>query len=194
MCLVAMLQNFHSLEGGIVCSKNKELIEQIKYLRNFGIKNEEEIIGLGINAKLNELQAAVGLEVLSLVDEEISKRKIVFSRYVDSFKGIDGLKTQNISENVKHNYQYFILRINKDKFGISRDAIYDSLRKKNIFVRKYFYPLCSDYPIYKDLPSSQNLLKTAHLVTKEVLALPIYGILEKEKQDEIIDIILNLRL
>jgi len=184
---------FHTAEGGTLTCKNKSLKEKIDLLRNFGIKNEEEVIIPGINGKMNEIQAVLGLVVLSLIKTERKRRKIIsdiYKHYLDDIEGITYLKSQS---NVKNSYQYFVIRINEKIFGRSRDEVYDILKTYNIHTRKYFFPLCSQYPYYKDLPSSnpKNLF-SAHLVVQEVLALPFYGTLPVNNAEKIIGLLKSL--
>ena len=185
---------FHTGEGGALTSKNKLLKQKIDLLRNFGIKNEEEVVIPGINGKLNEIQAALGLVLLPHLKTERKNRKLIskiYKQYIDNTEGITYL--DNIP-NVKKSYQYFVIRINKKIFGRSRDEVYKILRNYNIFARKYFFPLCSQYPYYKNLPSSKQInLPVAHRVVNEVLALPFYGKLSKNDAEKIIKLITSLK-
>jgi len=171
---------FHTAEGGALSFNDPNLKSRIDLLKNFGIKNENEVMMPGINGKMNEIQAALGIEIIKLIDCEIEKRKIVYQQYVDILGRIPGISclTQDTIK-VKSGYQYFVIRICKEQFGRSRDDVYSELRAYNVFARKYFHPLCSDYPCYKQLPSaSPEYLPVARNVTSEVLSLPFYGDLE----------------
>ena len=130
----------------------------------------------GINGKMNELQAALGLLTLELVSEERKKRQKLLEAYHQELEGLDGVTFYNKPDNVKNSYQYFVIRINKDRFGKTRDFAYEEFKKYNVFARKYFYPLCSEYACYKHLPSSnKENLPVAHQIVSEVLCLPFYG-------------------
>ncbi|MBN1526347.1 MAG: DegT/DnrJ/EryC1/StrS family aminotransferase [Candidatus Omnitrophica bacterium] len=172
---------FHTAEGGAVAVKNDQLKTRIDLLQNFGIKNEEEVIMPGINGKMNELQAAMGLAVLDYIEEERGKRQKLFKAYCRFLEGVNGISIcdnngKNKEDGIKKSYQYFVIRIDENKFGKSRDEVYEMFKKFNVFTRKYFYPLCSDYACYSQLPSSrESNLPVAHKVVKEVLCLPFYG-------------------
>lgn len=167
---------FSTIEGGSLVSKSKDIKEKVDYLRNFGIKNEEEVVGPGTNAKMNEIQAAVGLVQLKKIKGEIKRRKMLTEIYNNELNDIPGIILPKVEDNVKHNYQSFVIRVTEIGYGISRDGLFDVLRKMNIMARKYFYPLCSHFPCYKPLPSSKpENLPIAEKVSKEVLSLPLYG-------------------
>lgn len=173
---------YTTIEGGCLTCNNHDLKERVDYLKNFGIKNEEEVIGPGINAKMNEIQAAVGLIQLKRVDAEIERRKALTGLYKDELKGVPGIILPKEMGNTRPNYQSFIIRITSDEYGMSRDSLYGLLRKMNIMARKYFHPLCSHYPCYSSLPSSNPAnLPVAETISKEVLSLPLYGGLTKEE-------------
>lgn len=182
---------FHTAEGGALTFKDKELKPRIDLLKNFGIKNEEEVVMPGINGKMNELQAALGLAVLKYVDEEMKKRKALLDTYHECLKGVQGLNySPNQMPGVKYGYQYFVVRINEKLFGRSRDYIHEEFKKYNVFTRKYFHPLCSEYPCYKYLPSSTPAnLPVANQVAGEVLSLPFYGGLSESDVEKICDML-----
>jgi len=182
---------FHTAEGGALTFNNKNLKARIDLLKNFGIKNEEEVMMPGINGKMNELQASLGLEVLKLVDVEQIKRADLFKVYCESLSDVKGITfLQNNVKGIKSGYQYFIIKINEVEFGKSRDYVYQELKKYNVFARKYFYPICSNYPCYKHLPSaSYSLLPIANIISSQILALPFYGDLSKDHVYKICEIL-----
>jgi len=180
---------FHTLEGGALTYHNAELKQQLSLLKNFGIKNEEEIILLGTNAKMNELQAAVGLLNLELVADEINKRKTLTNIYKENLKNVEGIKYLNEIKNVKHNYQYFPTLIDETEFKYNRDQVYEYLKKYNIFSRKYFYPLCTDYKFVKNDDKIQ--IPNAKKIVNQVLCLPLYGELQKEDIEKICAILIS---
>lgn len=148
----------------------------VDLLKNFGIKNEEEVVMPGINGKMNEIQAALGLVLLDYVEEERSKRQRLVDTYRRCLQSIPGITLLPQLPGVTSSYQYFVIRIEPELFGVDRDYIYNQLKKYNIFTRKYFYPLCSDYACYKHLPSANSAnLPVANVVAKQVLSLPLYG-------------------
>jgi len=185
---------FHTGEGGALTYKDHDMKKRIDLLKNFGIKNEFEVMMPGINGKMNELQAAMGLVVLDMVEEEMQKRKIITDKYNEILGKIYGINILPDFHNIKPSYQYFPIRIESDKFGKTRDQVYNELRNNNIFSRKYFYPLCSEYVCYKQLPSSdKNNLPVAYRIVEEILCLPFYGVLSLTDVDKICSIILNMK-
>ncbi len=181
---------FHTAEGGALTFRDSNLKSRVEFLKNFGIKNEEEVVMPGINGKMNEIQAAIGLLVIEMVEDELKKREKLFATYRQCLKDVDGIKLIDYPENVLPGFQYCVLRINEKEFGISRDELYSRLKKFNIFTRKYFYPLCSDYPCYKYLPSASKAnLPVANQVVKETLSVPFYGELSEDDVFRICEII-----
>lgn len=185
---------FHTAEGGALAFKDVRFKTKIELLKNFGIKNEEKVVDIGINGKMNEIQAVLGLLVLGKVDEEMKKRKLLLDTYHHYLKDIEGISFVKLPDNIKSSYQYFTIRINKKIFGKSRDYVYEHFKKYNVFTRKYFYPLCSEYPHYKNLPSSKkNNLPVAHKVVGEVLSMPFYGELSVGDVEKICNILKSFR-
>jgi dTDP-4-amino-4,6-dideoxygalactose transaminase len=183
---------FHTLEGGALVFKDAELKKKIDLLKNFGIKNEEEVILPGINGKMNEVQAAIGLINLQYIEAERGNRFRVTGNYMEYLKGIAGISHYVLPENVNNSCQYFVVRINAEEYGLSRDEVYMKFREYNVLTRKYFYPLCSDYDCYRQLPSADPLkLPAAQKVVGEVLCLPLYGALETEKVEKICGLLRN---
>lgn len=182
---------FHTAEGGALTFNDKKLKARIDLLKNFGIKNEEEVVMPGINGKMNEIQAALGLVVLGCIDEERRKRKVLSDRYKECLKDTDGitfLDTDN--PDIKNSYQYFVVRIDEKLFGRSRDYVHDELKKYNVISRKYFYPLCSDYTCYRQLSSvAAENLQVARKVSQEVLSLPFFGGLAEYDIEKICEIL-----
>lgn len=167
---------FHTVEGGCLTFENPYLKSRIDLLKNFGIKNENEVILPGINGKMNELQAAIGLINLKYIEEERCKRAAITAAYREELDEIEGIKLLPVDPAVRSSYQYFVIRIDEALFGASRDEVHAKLKEYNVITRKYFYPLCSDYTCYKALPSaSASHLPVANQIVHEVLALPLYG-------------------
>jgi len=147
---------FNTFEGGAIISHSLETKKHIDLLKNFGILDENTIINVGINAKMNEFQAAIGLLQLGSHNERISQRKRVFESYQDKLKNIEGLRIITPPQNIKSNYAYFPILINPKSFPVDRNKLFDKLRENNIFVRKYFYPLISNLEVYSNLKSSSK--------------------------------------
>jgi dTDP-4-amino-4,6-dideoxygalactose transaminase len=180
---------FHTIEGGALATKEEYIKTRIDLMKNFGIKNEEEVVISGINGKMNEFQAAIGIKNLDLLKSEREKRKIILQRYLDNLKDIPGIEPFIIPENVQHSYQYFMIRIRED-YGMSRDDLYTILKQLNVYSRKYFFPLCSNLPTYQHLQSAKpSNLPVANKIVKEVLCLPFYGGLEQIDIDNICSMI-----
>ena len=150
---------FSTAEGGAVVSRSRPDCERIDFMKNFGIADEETVIGPGINGKMNELQAAFGLLQLEGVDSEIASRKTLVQLYRDGLASVPGITVQHDLPGVRHNYAYFPILVDAAAYGVTRDELWSSLRQFNVITRKYFYPLCSRYPSYASLPSAlpQNL-------------------------------------
>ncbi|MFC2135030.1 DegT/DnrJ/EryC1/StrS family aminotransferase [Bacteroidota bacterium] len=170
---------FNTFEGGAIVCHDEKTKQRIDYLKNFGFADEVTVVAPGINAKMNEFQSALGLLQLKYIDEEIKKRTKIANIYRKGLEHIEGIKFLSVLENVKHNYQYFPILIDKEIYGKNRDEVYESLKTQNIFTRRYFYPLISQFPTYRGLPSaSANNLPVAERIANEVLCLPIFGDLE----------------
>jgi len=184
---------FHTSEGGGLTCKDSHLKERIDLLKNFGIKNEFEVIMPGINGKMNEMSALMGQCVLGLVEKEQEKRQKIRQQYALEFEMVEGVDVVDVPNNVRNSQQYMVARIDEKKFGFSRDAIYDELKSYNVYSRKYFYPLISDYPCYRQLSSAnEQFLSQSKKVSEEVLCLPFYGALSEGDVTKISQIIKGL--
>ena len=181
---------FNTIEGGGLVYKDDKLKQKINQYKNFGILDPEHVVDIGINAKMNEFCAAMGICNLRHIDDELAKRKIVYERYYERLKDVKGLKISDIQENVKFNYAYFPIVFDKKIFGKSRDEVKEELEKESIYTRKYFYPLISDYDCYKDEFSSKET-PIAKKISDNILTVPMYADLALEDVDRICDIILK---
>ena len=179
---------FHSIEGGVLTYADPGLKEKVEAIKNFGKDSNGEFSYVGQNAKMNEFQAAMGLVNLRYIDQEISRRKELVEMYRDGLKPVAGIKVLADYENVKNNYAYFPVLIDKDKYRFNRDELHDYLKDNNINTRKYFYPLTVDFPAYKGR-FEQYELPNARKVADNILSLPLYGELQKEDIKLIIDLI-----
>jgi dTDP-4-amino-4,6-dideoxygalactose transaminase len=185
---------FHTAEGGALACATPELKASIDHLKNFGILNQEEVDVAGINGKMNELQAALGLVVLDHVAAELERRRAVGERYRSHLSGVSGITLMPELAGVSASRQYFVIRIDAAAFGRSRDEVHAALKSVNVMTRKYFFPLCSDYPCYASLPSSAPAgLPVAHRAVKEVLCLPLYGTLPLDVVDRVCEMLLGLK-
>lgn len=183
---------FHSVEGGAVCFKDREFGKTIYSLKDFGIQPEEEIDGVGANAKMNEFCAAMGLCNLRHIDEVINQRKRVVQEYRNLLADIDGIQLNVVQRDVEPNYAYFPIVIDERKFGAGRDEVCAKLRHSNIFARKYFSPLTSAAACYKD-KFDASLTPRAMDVSRRVMTLPLYADLDLETVRKICGLILECR-
>lgn len=177
---------FNTIEGGALTYKDEKLKDILNSYKNFGITAQESVEYVAGNAKMNEFQAAMGLCNLRHVDEEICKRKNVVERYIEKLSGIEGIKLIQPQEGVISNYAYFPVVFDNYKF--SRDEILARLKDKNIFARKYFYPLTSNFECYQNQFPIQETPVAAYIADR-VLALPLYADLVLEDVDKICKII-----
>ncbi|MCB0283068.1 MAG: DegT/DnrJ/EryC1/StrS family aminotransferase [Calditrichaeota bacterium] len=185
---------FNTIEGGAIVTNNEDIKKQADLWRNFGIANEETVLLPGINAKMNELQSAYGLLQLEIVEQEIANRKAITELYREKLADISGLKLFYDLPGVKHNYSYFPVLVDANEFGLSRNEVYDILRKKNIYARKYFYPLISSLPDYKKLPTaSAEHLPVSNKIAGQVLCLPLFGALDLKDVEQISKILMQMR-
>ena len=185
---------FNTIEGGaIICYDEKTKI-RIDYLKNFGFAGETTIIAPGINAKMNELQAAYGVLQLKYVEGNINKRKIITENYNKAFAEIEGINTMAIDPKIIYNYPYYPILINENIIGEKRDAVYEYLKSCNIHARRYFYPIVSEFSMYRGLYSAkrENLVH-AFKMAEQVICLPIYPDLDIIDQNRIIEIITSFR-
>jgi dTDP-4-amino-4,6-dideoxygalactose transaminase len=179
---------FHTAEGGALFVRDPVVKDRVDLLKNFGIKDELTVLMPGINGKMSELHAALGLLTLKMVAGERKNRRVVADIYRKKLADIDGVSVLHIRRGVESSYQYFPIRIENKR--VTRDQVYEGLRQFNVFARKYFYPLCSDYSCYRMLPSAHpSYLPVAHKVASEVLCLPFYGALKEDVAIRICDII-----
>ena len=167
-------KTFNTIEGGAIICHDQNTKKQIDYLKNFGFADEVTVVAPGINAKMNELQAAYGLLQLKTFKEQIEKCKKIANLYRELLSKVQGIKFLEDIKNVKHNYTYFPIFVDK-KYGMSRDELYEKLKEHNIYGRRYFYPLISQFSPYKGLDSAKpENLPVAEKIAKEVICLPVY--------------------
>ncbi|MCK9216991.1 MAG: DegT/DnrJ/EryC1/StrS family aminotransferase [Firmicutes bacterium] len=182
---------FNTFEGGAIISHDEKTKKRIDYLKNFGFADEVTVTAPGINSKMNEVQAAFGLLQLKGLNTNIEKRKAIAEQYNEGLKGIKGIKLFNEFPGTKdYNYAYYPIFIDEREYGKSRDELYFHLKENGIFGRRYFYPLISNFPIYKGLESSNiGNLEIANITAKKVICLPIYPDLASFEIDRIIKLL-----
>ncbi len=179
---------YNTIEGGAVCYHDKELGHELYKLRDFGIKDAENVDGIGSNAKMNEFVAAMGLCNLRHVDAEIAKRKIVVECYRENLSDVDGIQLSPIQDHVQSNYSYFPIVVDEKVFGSTRNEVFDALAQNNIYARKYFYPLTNAFDCFHGRFDVYKTPVALH-VSKRVLTLPLYADLSVDNVFRICEII-----
>ena len=186
---------YNTVEGGALVTHDAKTKKRIDFLKNFGFADEVTIVAPGINGKMDEIRSAYGLVNLKQVDEAIILRKKIVETYCDGLNNIAGIRHLDYSnKNIKHNYAYFPIFIDKEKYGISRDELYEKLKENNIYGRRYFYPLISNMTTYKGYDSAHpDNLPIANKLADEVLCLPIYKDLKLSEVEKIVSLIKGFR-
>lgn len=181
---------YNTLEGGALVMHDVETKKRIDYLKNFGFAGETEVVAPGINSKVDEVRAAYGLLNLKQVDAAIEARHHVAVKYREALKRVNGITYMDDMPGVRHNYSYFPIFIDAEKYGMTRDELYFKMKEQNILGRRYFYPLISEFSTYRGLPSAApDNLPNAHKMADTVLCLPMHHELTKSDIERIIDII-----
>ena len=170
---------FNTFEGGAIICHDSRTRKRIRYLKNFGFAGETTVVAPGINAKMNEFQAGMGILQLKYFDHVVEKRKAITARYKELLQAIDGISFLEPEPKVDYNYAYFPVFVDSGQYGRTRDELYEHLKTYNYFGRRYFYPLISSFNMYKSLPSATaENLPVASRIADQVLCLPIYPALE----------------
>lgn len=180
---------FNSIEGGGIVYHDKQYKSKLHDLKNFGIHGQDDVTGIGGNAKLDEFRAAMGICNLRHIDEYIESRRKVVERYDRRLNNIPGIKICKEKKTVKKNYAYYPVYFDKEIFGKNRDEIYLQLAEHNIYARKYFYPAVNELSCYKDIYPHNTPI--AHDISENILSLPLYDGLESEDVDRICELILS---
>ena len=172
---------FNTIEGGAMVMHDAETKKRIDYLKNFGFANEVEVVGPGINSKMDEVRSAYGLLNLKQVDAAIEARHEVAIRYREALRDVEGITFFDDMPGVRHNYSYFPIFVDAEKYGMTRDELYFKMKENGVLGRRYFYPLISSFSTYCGLPSAtkENLPK-AHKMADSVICLPIHHALSAE--------------
>jgi dTDP-4-amino-4,6-dideoxygalactose transaminase len=177
---------FNTFEGGAIVCPDAKTKQRIDHLKNFGFVDEVTVVAPGINGKMSELNASFGLLQLKHIDVAMARRAAIDARYRAALADVPGLRCVRDAGEAVANHSYFPILIEPD-FPLSRDALYQRLREHNIFARRYFYPLISDFPMYRGLPSAApGNLPVASEVARKVLCLPIYPALSDADQDRVV--------
>ncbi|MBR1639309.1 MAG: DegT/DnrJ/EryC1/StrS family aminotransferase [Treponema sp.] len=181
---------YNTIEGGALICHDAATKKRIDYLKNFGFAGETTVVAPGINSKMDEIRSAYGLLNLKQVDDAIERRKHVAEMYKAVLKDVPGIRFLNDIEGVRHNYSYFPIFITENEYGMSRDALYAKLKENNILGRRYFYPLISNFPVYRGLESANPVnLPVATKLAEQVLCLPMYADLKDEDVERILQVV-----
>ncbi|PKN65152.1 MAG: aminotransferase [Deltaproteobacteria bacterium HGW-Deltaproteobacteria-15] len=180
---------YQSIEGGMLVFKEAGLKTTFDYLKNFGFQNQVEVVMPGTNAKMNEMQALMGLLVFEYLDEIIEKRRKITEAYRERLQNVPGLLLPKpLPENVEYNYGYMPIQVSEKEMGISRDGLFQKFKEYNVLTRRYFYPLICDYSCFRNVHVNSPLT-VARDVSSKILCLPIYDTLALDDVEKICDII-----
>ena len=183
---------FNTIEGGAMVMHDEKTKQRIDYLKNFGFANEIEVVGPGINSKMDEIRSAYGLLNLKQVDAAIAARQKVAVAYREVLRNVDGISFWDDMPGVRHNYSYFPIFVDAEKYGMTRDELYMKMKDQGIWGRRYFYPLISEFSTYRGLESSRpENLPNAHMMADTVICLPMHHALREEEINRIIDCIIR---
>lgn len=183
---------YNTLEGGALVMHDEKTKKRVDYLKNFGFAGETEVVAPGINSKVDEVRAAYGLLNLRQVDQAIANRQKVAQRYRAALKNVAGIRYFEDMPGVRHNYSYFPIFVDAEKYGMTRDELYFKMREQDILGRRYFYPLISEFSTYRGLPSAaKENLPEAHKMADSVICLPMHHALSDEDVERVLISILN---
>ena len=183
---------FNTIEGGAMVMHDEKTKQRIDYLKNFGFANEIEVVGPGINSKMDEIRSAYGLLNLKQVDAAIAARQKVAVAYRKALRNVDGISFWDDMPGVRHNYSYFPIFVDAEKYGMTRDELYMKMKDQGVWSRRYFYPLISEFSTYRGLESSRpDNLPNAHRMADTVICLPMHHALSENDLNRIINSIIK---
>ena len=183
---------FNTVEGGAMVMHDAKMKQRIDYLKNFGFANETTVVGPGINSKMDEIRSAYGLLNLKQVDKAIEARHQVAIKYREALRNVEGITFFDDMPGVRHNYSYFPIFIDAQKYGMTRDELYAKMKSQNVLGRRYFYPLISEFSTYRGLESADPAnLPNAHKMADSVICLPMHHALSEEDIQRTLDCILK---
>ncbi len=181
---------FNTIEGGAMIMHDAKMKQRIDYLKNFGFAGETEVVAPGINSKMDEMRAAYGILNLKQVDAAIEARHQVAIKYREALRNVEGVTIWEDVFGIKHNYSYFPIFVDTEKYGMSRDDLYFKMKDQGILGRRYFYPLISDFSTYRGLESaSKENLPVASKMAEEVICLPMHHALNEDDIQRVLDCI-----
>lgn len=183
---------YNTIEGGALICRSKEMKEHIDNLKNFGFRGETTVVAPGINSKMDEMRAAYGLLNLKQVDAAIEARRQVAIRYREALRGVEGITFFDDMPGVRHNYSYFPIFVDEEKYGMSRDALYEKMKTQNVLGRRYFYPLISTFSPYDKYASATPAnLPNAHKLADSVICLPMHHALSNEDIEKVLEVLVD---
>lgn len=183
---------YNTIEGGALITHDEKTKKRIDYLKNFGIADEVTVVGPGINSKMDEMRAAYGLLNLKQVDAAIETRHQVAIKYRDALRNVEGISFFDDMPGVKHNYSYFPIFVDAMRYGMTRDELYFKMKERNVWGRRYFYPLISDFSTYRGLESAApENLPNAHKMADSVICLPMHHLLSDDDVQRVLDCVLK---
>jgi dTDP-4-amino-4,6-dideoxygalactose transaminase len=183
---------YNTIEGGAMVMHDEKTKQRIDYLKNFGFAGEVTVVGPGINSKVDEMRAAYGLLNLRQVDNAIAARQQVAIKYREALRNVDGITFFDDMSGVKHNYSYFPVFVDAEKYGMTRDELYFKMKDANVLGRRYFYPLISEFSTYRGLESARpENLPNAHKMANSVICLPMHHALSNEDIQRVLDCIVK---
>ena len=183
---------YNTIEGGAMVMHDAKTKQRIDYLKNFGFAGETEVVGPGINSKMDEMRSAYGLLNLKQVDAAIEARHQVANKYREALKNVPGIEYWDDLPGVKHNYSYFPIFVNEKEYGMTRDELYFKMKEQGVLGRRYFYPLISEFSTYRGLESARpENLPIAHKMANSVICLPMHHALTDNDIQRVLETILQ---
>lgn len=183
---------YNTVEGGALVMHDAETKKRIDYLKNFGFANEVTVVGPGINSKMDEVRSAYGLLNLRQVDAAIEARHQVAIKYREALRPVEGITFFDDMPGVKHNYSYFPIFVDAEKYGMTRDELYFKMKEHNVLGRRYFYPLISEFSTYRGLDSARpENLPNAQRMAETVICLPMHHALSDEDVERVVNCIIS---
>jgi len=183
---------YNTIEGGAMIMHDAKTKQRIDYLKNFGFAGETEVVGPGINSKMDEMRSAYGLLNLKQVDAAIEARHQVAIKYREALKDVPGIEYWDDLPGVKHNYSYFPIFVHEKEYGMTRDELYFKMKEQGVLGRRYFYPLISEFSTYRGLDSARpENLPVAHKMANSVICLPMHHALTDEDIQRTLNLIVE---
>ena len=183
---------YNTVEGGALVVRDEQSKRNIDYLKDFGFAGETEVVAPGINGKMDEIRSVYGLLNLKQVDAAIEARHRVAVCYREALRNVEGITFMNDTPNVQHNYSYFPIFVDAEKYRMTRDELYFKMKEHNVLGRRYFYPLISSFCTYRELESAiPTNLPNAHKIAETVICLPMHHALGEDNLDRILNILIK---